>query len=147
MQVYVYIKVQIDENITDKSFVQGDIVFIYPMVLDQGKLTLDDVRPLVMDLKIPCGEDFKPVFKCKDCIHRDPESCDVMNYQRALWTSGDLFTPPKVDRKNLFYVDFSYITDLYGTDFPKNIKLIDVDGVYKVAKTNPVSKSIIQERI
>lgn len=111
MKVYVYIKIK--ENKNPQGTTKGDIIYVYPMVEDQGKLTLDNFIPVVMDLKIPCGEDFnKQVYDCSKCKENDWETCDVIKYQRAKWTAGDIDNPPKTEKARRYSIDNTKIMNI-----------------------------------
>lgn len=107
MKVFAWVK-----NKAGLAHEQGDVIYFYPMVEDQGKDTLNHFYPLVVDITIPCGETFAKVkHDCPRCKWNDPDSCDVIKYTRGKWSTGDVLNPPKIIEKREYKVDISKIID------------------------------------
>jgi len=142
MKVYAYI------NIADK--LKGDIIYIYPMVEDQGKLTLNKFIPVVIDLNIPCGDAFNKLeYNCVRCKDNDWETCDKIKYERAVWSAGDILNPPKVIKRRRYMIDrtefISGESELLITkaDKTEQEKLTIITN----AKNNEQLKTVIIEKV
>lgn len=112
MKVYVFTKIK--ENKNPRGTTTGDIVYIYPIDVPQAKLDINDFLPIVMDLTIPCGENFRQIAlqnrkatPCHRCIYNDVDTCDVRKYTQGVWTAGTLKDQPKLKKKRRYSIDRS----------------------------------------
>jgi hypothetical protein len=106
-----YAVVRTREKSDPKKGVVGDIVQILP-VMEIGTKALNNNCVILMDLNIPCEEDFQNLnyrFLCKTCPNNHFELCDTKKYGSPIFTEGDLFHMPKVDIKHRFKINISSI--------------------------------------
>lgn len=145
MQVYVYIKHKKDQS--ESGMQPGDICYVYPMVADQGRLTLTTYFPVVMDLNIPCGQgqvegmDFNTLkFRCVGCPCNNPTECDAIKYKSANWSDGDILNPPKVRNSRRYYVSLDEVMTTPQKDKRSKAK------VYSAAKRSVQTKDSIKAK-
>lgn len=158
MKVYVYIKIQEHPNPKSGGTTKGDIIYIYPIVEDQGRLTLNNTLPVVMDLNIPCGDDFNRIIyepnnpdllNCNRCPYSDPDMCDKVKYTVGIWSAGDVENPPKLTAKRCWSIDrnqfVSPISEVLITN-PDKTEAQKAQIIMQ-AKNNEQLKSIISEKL
>ena len=154
MQVYAWIKHKIHPDPSTGGSTRGDLIYIYPMVRDQGKLTHDSFFPVVIDLKIPCGDRFTigtdgKEWDCTKCRYNDLDDCDVVKYSRALWSLGDIENPPKVIKKCRYNID---IDSILSVDSKKIVyKTINTreeeELIISRADNNPVTELTLHDKV
>lgn len=119
------------ENSNSQGVTKGDIVEVLPREADPGKLVYRSFYPMDVDINIPCGIDFKPPYKCKDCVNNHPDTCDVRKLKIAEWSGGSVLDPPKVVKARVYGVDLKNI-------IPEKLETI----AYKEDKTKQEKKAI-----
>lgn len=161
MKVYVYVKHQVNPDTNDYASPQeGDIILVHPMQKLQGRKTLDDLVPVVMDINIPCGQggvsgmDFSvtgsiPDWNCGECPFNDIVNCDVVKYTSAIWSAGDILNPPQIVRFAKYKIDISGFLDaLQIVNIKKKTKTeIEKKTIYDLLKTKEQSKVIVEAKI
>lgn len=133
---------------------QGDVAYIYPMVPDQGRLTLRTYYPIVMDLIIPCGEGLVPdmdfnslTFHCVKCPYNEPISCDCIRLKAAEWSAGDVFNPPKLTKARVYSVDLTtFLTPIEITEISKEDKTeAEKTAIFVNVKEQPKTLAVKKE--
>lgn len=106
MLVYIFIKIHEHPQPDSLGSQKNDIIYIYPIVEDIGKDTLNHFLPLRIDLNIPCGQKFQKLINhCPTCQYNDPDECEVVKYTKGLWSPGDIENPPKLIKKARHYIN------------------------------------------
>jgi len=154
MKVYVWIKHKEYPDPKIRGGCQkGDLVFIYPMVNDQGKLTQDHYFPIVMDLNIPCGKDFNIIngqkgWNCNKCLYHDPDSCDVIKFTCATWSAGTLDEMPTILDKYRYKVDIDAVLDVSTKILVEKPVKSEADKITIInyAKEIPQIKSVLVDK-
>jgi len=102
MRVRCWIKHRV--NTHPQGVTKGDVVEILPANADPGRLVYRSHYPVDMDLNVPCGVDFTPPYKCKECENNNPESCDIQKYKSPKISLDD-----KVEKAREYNVDLDSI--------------------------------------
>lgn len=154
MKVYAFIKIK--ENKHPQGSTTGDIIFIYPIDVPQARLDINDFFPVVIDLNIPCGENFKQIalqnrnaIPCSRCEYNDVDMCDVRKYTQAIWTEGTLENPPKVEKKRRYYIDRTQFIDPTAEFLAVNDEKTEEEKIqtFNIAKSNEQLKTIIADKM
>lgn len=158
-KAYVYIK---HKSIVSKTegMQKYDVAYVYPMVADQGKLTLDTYLPVVMDLTIPCsvglvsGMDWNvdvsgSMWSCSQCPYNDYLQCDVVNLTRAKWSAGDIDNPPVMLQKRIHRLDYTkFLNGTQVTSIEKEGKTEqEKTFVFNTIKNREQTKTILEVKI
>ena len=107
MKVYAWIKIAEHPQPGGPGAQKGDIVYFYPIGVPQGKETLNHYVPVVVDLKVPCGENFIFTARCNRCKFSTPDLCDIRKYRSGVWSQGTLEKPPTLLKKRRYQIDRS----------------------------------------
>lgn len=150
MKVFAWIKFKKHPQPDSSGMQEGDICYFYPMVEDQGRLTMDTYLPVVVDLNIPCGKVFQELkHNCTKCKFNNPESCEVINFRRGIWSPGSIDKPPKIVKKRKFFINRSAFLSptsealITKKDKTKEDKALIITN----ATNNEQPKNIIQEKL
>lgn len=159
MKVYVYVKHKANPQISGAGTQEGDVIFIYPIVKDQGKLTLKTYIPIVMELNIPCGQgqvpdmDFtinesRSMWQCVKCPFNDVIDCDARKYTSAKWGTGDILNPPRITKARRHSVNYGLLLSDASETLVKKQNKTDLEKalVFTNAKNNQQTKAIIEEK-
>jgi hypothetical protein len=110
MKVYAFTKIK--ANPRKEGTTTGDIIYIYPIDVPQARLDINDFMPVLIDLNVPCGENYRLIalndakaVPCVECQYNDIDLCDVRKYTQAVWSDGDLKTPPQVIKARRYNID------------------------------------------
>lgn len=112
--------------------------------------------PILVDITIPCGDDFMRVengkyvnWNCGKCKDNDPEVCEVQKYVRALWDEGTVFEAPKVLRKFRFKLDIdSILPEATLTVVDKEEKTTEEKAsILDYAAKNEISKASVEDKL
>ncbi len=155
MKVYVYTRV-IPNNLTPSDDGVGDAVYIYPIDVPQAKLDIQDFLPIVMDLKIPCGDNFRKrvadqsnATQCQKCEFRDEDLCDNIKYTVGVWGEGTLRTPPKLINKRRYKIDRSTFVSADSNDLITNTEKTEGEKIisFNRAINNPQPVSVMIDKL
>ena len=150
-----YILVKIKENKNPGATTTGDIVTVYPIDVPQAKLDINDFLYVVVDLKIPCGDNFRAKtvnevgsYRCNRCKYNDYELCDVINYTRAVWSSGSLKNKPEIIKGRRFFIDRTSFISAESDVLVINDNKSEVEKTlsFQKAQNNEQPKSVITEK-
>lgn len=140
---------------------RGDIVEILPIQKVLEAQTHRSVVPLVVDLNIPCGNNFQYVYvpekksyrkgwNCKTCPYDDPDLCDCRKYRRAMWDTGSLEEKPELISKSRFNINLDTVlpSDVKSYAFKVDNKVEqDKTDMLTWAKSNPKTRVIFQDKV
>lgn len=157
MNVFLYFKIKDPDDLTSRATRKGDLCYIYPVVNSkgekhhQGNLTLDTHRPFVMDLTIPCGNDFLDLtFKCQTCQWNNPIDCDYRKYQRAIWSAGDVLNPPKIVSKTRYKISLTELDKMFGENIKTDFDTMTPEyksNQFAVAEINIKTKVLLDDKV
>ena len=114
MLVYAWIKIEDHPQPEGGGTQKGDIVlFTRTDRRAYGRKTLEFFLPVVVDITVPCGDDFdnynteKKAFTrlCARCEWANQDDCDVIKYTKAVWGAGDIDNAPRPIKNRKYNID------------------------------------------
>lgn len=160
MKAYAIVKFKEHPQPNSAGAQKGDIIDILPIYdgnVTIGTKDLDFFIPIVVDMKIPCGDGNKeaagtftfnsrgPEFRCGECKFNDIDLCERIKHLKAEWGGGDIDHPPTVVRKRMYKIDIETVIPKATLDTAKSVDKTEVAkaSIITWSKTNEQPLSIV----